>query len=106
MTIAATYPVTYILLSNLGGDPTLWWKLATITSCGTMAGALIPELVKVFTSTHARHVQEVVASAREGGAALGILSGFVSGSFSAYYLGGAVIVLMSIGYGVSTLGFE
>ncbi len=106
VTIAATYPVTWILLSGLGGDPTLWWKLATITSCGTVAGALIPELVKVFTSTTARHVKEVVASAREGGAALGILSGFVSGSFSAYYLGLAVIVLMALGYGVSTLGFS
>ena len=91
VTIAVTYPVTYLLLPNLGGDPTLWWKLATITSCGTVAGALIPELVKVFTSTKARHVQEVVASAREGGAALGLLSGFVAGNFSAYYLGLAVI---------------
>jgi K(+)-stimulated pyrophosphate-energized sodium pump len=106
VTIAVTYPVTQVLLSNLGGDPTLWWKLATITSCGTVAGALIPELVKVFTSTKAKHVQEVVASAREGGAALGLLSGFVSGNFSAYYLGLAVIALMALGYGVSTLGFD
>ena len=106
VTIAVTYPVTYILIPNLGGDPTLWWKLATIASCGTVAGALIPELVKVFTSTKARHVQEVVASAREGGAALGLLSGFVAGNFSAYYLGGAVIVLMSLGYAVSTAGFD
>ncbi|MGB6974798.1 MAG: sodium-translocating pyrophosphatase [Terracidiphilus sp.] len=106
VTIAVTYPVTYVLLSNLGGDPTLWWKLATITSCGTVAGALIPELVKVFTSTKAHHVQEVVASAREGGSALGLLSGFVAGNFSAYYLGLAVISLMAIGYGVSTTGFE
>jgi len=106
VTIAATYPVTYLLLSNLGGDPTLWWKLATITSCGTIAGALIPELVKVFTSTKAAHVQEVVASAREGGAALGLLSGFVSGNFSAYYLGLAVTGLMALGYAVSTQGFD
>ncbi|MGC1872150.1 MAG: sodium-translocating pyrophosphatase [Acidobacteriaceae bacterium] len=106
VTIAVTYPVTYILLPDLGGDPTLWWKLATITSCGTVAGALIPELVKVFTSTTARHVKEVVASAREGGAALGLLSGFVSGNYSAYYLGLAVTSLMAIGYGVSTLGFQ
>jgi K(+)-stimulated pyrophosphate-energized sodium pump len=105
VTIAVTYPVTQVLLSDLGGDPSLWWKLATITSCGTVAGALIPELVKVFTSTKAKHVQEVVASAREGGAALGLLSGFVSGNYSAYYLGLAVIVLMALGYGVSTLGF-
>jgi len=106
VTIAVTYPVTYALLSRLGGDPSLWWKLATITSCGTVAGALIPELVKVFTSTEARHVKEVVASAREGGSALGLLSGFVSGNFSSYYLGLAVIILMAIGYGVSTLGFD
>jgi K(+)-stimulated pyrophosphate-energized sodium pump len=105
VTIAVTYPVTYALLSVLGGDPSLWWKLATITSCGTVAGALIPELVKVFTSTEARHVKEVVASAREGGAALGLLSGFVSGNYSSYYLGLAVIILMAIGYGVSTMGF-
>jgi len=106
VTIAVTYPVAYLLIPNLGGDPTLWWKLATITSCGTVAGALIPELVKVFTSTHSRHVKEVVASAREGGAALGLLSGFVSGNYSAYYLGGAVIALMALGYGVSTQGFD
>ena len=106
VTIAITYPVTYLLLADLGGDPTLWWKLATITSCGTVAGALIPELVKVFTSTQARHVKEVVASAREGGAALGLLSGFVFGNYSAYYLGLAVIALMAIGYGVSTAGFD
>ncbi|HET7104170.1 MAG TPA: sodium-translocating pyrophosphatase [Terracidiphilus sp.] len=106
VTIAITYPVTWLLLPTVGGDPTLWWKLATITSCGTVAGAVIPELVKVFTSTKARHVQEVVASAREGGAALDLLSGFVAGNFSGYYLGGAVIVLMAIGYGVSTLGFD
>jgi K(+)-stimulated pyrophosphate-energized sodium pump len=110
VTIAVTYPVTYFLLgfsgNILGSDPTLWWKLATITSCGTIAGALIPELVKVFTSTEARHVKEVVASAREGGAALGLLSGFVAGNFSAYYLGLAVVILMGIGYGVSTMGFD
>ncbi len=106
VTIAITYPITWALLPDLGGDPSLWWKLATITSCGTVAGALIPELVKVFTSTKAKHVQEVVASAREGGAALDLLSGFVSGNFSAYYLGGAVIILMALGYAVSTMGFD
>ncbi len=106
VTIGVTYPVTWALVSNLGGDPSLWWKLATITSCGTVAGALIPELVKVFTSTKAKHVQEVVASAKEGGAALGLLSGFVSGNYSAYYLGLSIIILMAIGYGVSTMGFD
>ena len=87
----------------MGGDTTQWWKLATIVSCGTLAGALIPELVKVFSSTESRHVREVVKSADEGGASLGILSGFVAGNFSAYYLGLAMVLLMSIGYYVSTV---
>jgi K(+)-stimulated pyrophosphate-energized sodium pump len=106
VTIALTYAISVILIPDLGGDPTLWWKLATIASCGTVAGALIPELVKVFTSTESRHVQEVVSSAREGGAALDILSGFVAGNFSAYYMGLAVTLLMAIGYLVSTLGLD
>src|SRR5207248_8725232 len=82
----------------------LWWKLATIISCGTLAGAIIPELVKVFTSTDSRHVAEVVTSSREGGASLNILSGLVAGNFSAYWLGMAMVALMSIGYYISTLG--
>ncbi len=93
-----------MIIPSLGGDTTQWWKLATIISCGTLAGAVIPELVKVFTSTESRHVREVVTSAREGGASLGILSGFVAGNFSAYYLGLAMVVLMSIGYLVSLGG--
>jgi len=80
------------------GDGTQWWKLASIISCGTLAGAVIPELVKVFTSTESRHVREVVTSAEEGGASLGILSGFVAGNFSAYYLGLAMVFLMSVSY--------
>ncbi|MGA2631265.1 MAG: sodium-translocating pyrophosphatase [Terriglobia bacterium] len=102
--IALTYAISAVIIPNLGGDPTLWWKLSTIVSCGTLAGALIPELVKVFTSTESRHVKEVVISAREGGASLGILSGFVAGNFSAYYLGLAVMLLMSIGSWVSLQG--
>jgi len=104
VSIILTYIISYATIPTLGGDPTLWWKLASIISCGTLAGALIPELVKVFTSTDSRHVKEVVISAREGGASLGILSGFVSGNFSAYYLGLAMVILMGIGYNVSTLG--
>jgi len=88
----------------LGNDGTLWWKLATIISCGTLAGAIIPELVKVFTSTKSRHVQEVVKSAEEGGASLGILSGFVAGNFSAYWLGLSIVGLMGIAFIISTLG--
>ncbi|MGB9466962.1 MAG: sodium/proton-translocating pyrophosphatase, partial [Candidatus Acidiferrum sp.] len=84
-------------------DASQWWKLATIISCGTLAGAIIPELVKVFTSMESRHVKEVVSSAEEGGASLGILSGFVAGNFSAYYIGLAMVLLMSMGYLISTL---
>src|SRR5579859_8008127 len=102
VSIALTYMISYLIIPRLGdattGDPTQWWKLGTIISCGTPAGAIIPELVKVFTSTESRHVKEVVASAEEGGASLGILSGFVAGNFSAYYIGLAMVVLMSIGY--------
>jgi K(+)-stimulated pyrophosphate-energized sodium pump len=80
--------------------------LASIISCGTLAGAVIPELVKAFTSTESRHVREVVTSAQQGGASLGILSGFVAGNFSAYYLGLAMVILMSIAYYVSTMGLS
>jgi K(+)-stimulated pyrophosphate-energized sodium pump len=104
VSIGLTYIISYLIIPELGGDPTQWWKLATIISCGTLAGALIPELVKVFTSTESRHVKEVVTSAQEGGASLDILSGFVAGNFSAYYLGLTMVVLMAIGYQVSTLG--
>jgi len=104
VSIAFTYVVSSFIIPSLGGDPSQWWKLATIISCGTLAGAVIPELVKVFTSTESRHVKEVVISAQEGGASLGILSGFVAGNFSAYYLGLAMVSLMSIGYLISTLG--
>jgi K(+)-stimulated pyrophosphate-energized sodium pump len=98
VSIGLTYVVTYLMLPNLGGDPTLWWKLASIISCGTLAGALIPELVKVFTSTNSAHVQEVVTSAKEGGASLGILSGLVAGNMSAYWLGLSMVALMGLGY--------
>ncbi len=104
VSIGLTYFVSSLIIPSLGGDTSQWWKLATIISCGTLAGALIPELVKVFTSTESRHVKEVVTSAQEGGASLGILSGFVSGNFSAYYLGLTMVLLMSVGYLVSTYG--
>ena len=104
ISIILTYIVSYLIVPILGGDSTQWWKLATIISCGTLAGAIIPELVKVFTSTESRHVREVVTSADEGGASLGILSGLVAGNFSCYYLGFTMVALMSIGYYVSTFG--
>src|SRR5579859_1061567 len=106
VSIALTYVVSYVIIPSLGGDASQWWKLATIISCGTLAGAVIPELVKVFTSTESRHVKEVVSSAEEGGASLGILSGFVAGNFSAYYIGMTMMVLMVVGYGVSTTGLS
>jgi K(+)-stimulated pyrophosphate-energized sodium pump len=103
VSIAFTFIASWVIIPILLGDSSLWWKLATIISCGTLAGALIPELVKIFTSTESRHVREVVTSASEGGASLGILSGFVAGNFSAYYLGLAMVALMSIGSIVSTM---
>ncbi len=104
VSIILTYIVSYLMIPALG-DGTLWWKLASIISCGTLAGAIIPELVKVFTSTKSSHVQEVVTSAREGGASLGILSGFVAGNFSAYWLGLCMVALMGLGY-FFTLGLS
>ncbi len=101
VSIILTYFVTYLMIPTLG-DGTLWWKLASIISCGTLAGAVIPELVKVFTSTKSSHVKEVVKSAQEGGASLGILSGFVAGNFSAYWLGFSMVALMGMGYFFST----
>jgi K(+)-stimulated pyrophosphate-energized sodium pump len=104
VSIVLTYIVSALIVPDIGGDTTQWWKLATIISCGTLAGALIPELVKVFTSTESRHVREIVASAEEGGASLGILAGFVAGNFSGYYLGLSMVFLMSVGYYMSTMG--
>ena len=100
VSVITTYVVSHLLISDLG-DGTLWWKLATIITCGTLAGAIIPELVKVFTSVESRHVKEVVVSSQEGGASLNILSGLVAGNFSAYWLGLAIVTLMSIAYFVS-----
>ena len=91
-----------MLIRDLG-DGTLWWKLATIITCGTLAGAIIPELVKIFTSVESSHVKEVVTSSREGGASLNILSGFVAGNFSAYWLGLSIVALMAIAYLVSVV---
>jgi K(+)-stimulated pyrophosphate-energized sodium pump len=104
VSIAMTYVLSYWLVPGLAGDDTLWWKLASIITCGTIAGALIPELVKVFTSTNSRHVREIVTASKEGGASLNVLSGLVAGNFSAYWMGLAIISLMAIAWGVSTFG--
>jgi K(+)-stimulated pyrophosphate-energized sodium pump len=101
VSVALTYAVSYWLISDVG-DGALWWKLSTVITCGTLAGAIIPELVKVFTSTESAHTREVVESSREGGASLNVLSGLVAGNFSAYWLGIVIVILMSIAYGVST----
>jgi K(+)-stimulated pyrophosphate-energized sodium pump len=104
VSVGMTYFASYLLIPGLG-DGSLWWKLSTVITCGTLAGAIIPELVKIFTSTESGHVKEVVISAREGGASLNILSGLVAGNFSAYWLGMTVVLLMGIAYLVSTMGF-
>jgi K(+)-stimulated pyrophosphate-energized sodium pump len=105
VSVAFTYLVSYLLIAGLG-DGTIWWKLATVITCGTLAGSIIPELVKVFTSTTSRHVREIVTSAREGGASLNVLSGLVAGNFSAYWLGLAIVALMGTAYAVSTTGLS
>ncbi len=103
VSVVLTYVVSYVLIPDLG-DGSLWWKLSTVITCGTLAGAIIPELVKIFTSVESTHVKEVVTSSREGGPSLNILSGLVAGNFSAYWLGMVIMLLMAIAYGVSTLG--
>jgi len=105
VSVVITYIVSYFLIPDLG-DGTIWWKLSTIITCGTLAGAIIPEGVKVFTSTESSHVKEVVTSSREGGASLNILSGFVAGNFSAYWLGLSIVSLMGIAYLISNLGLQ
>jgi K(+)-stimulated pyrophosphate-energized sodium pump len=106
VSVVLTYLVSYLIIPSLGpgNDTTLWWKLATIITCGTLAGAIIPELVKVFTSTESAHVEEVVKSSEEGGASLNILSGLVAGNFSAYWLGISIVILMAVAYVFSTQG--
>jgi K(+)-stimulated pyrophosphate-energized sodium pump len=101
-----TFVVSKLMIPTLGGNDTLWWKLSAIISCGTLAGAIIPELVKVFTSTESIHTREVVTSSREGGASLNILSGLVAGNFSAFWLGISIVALMAIGYFISGHGLN
>jgi K(+)-stimulated pyrophosphate-energized sodium pump len=105
ISIAATYVVSSLIIPDLGGDTTLWWKLSSVITCGTLAGAVIPELVKVFTSMNSRHVREIVTSSEEGGASLNILSGLVAGNFSALWLGLTMMTLMAIGAWISGYGF-
>ena len=102
VSVVLTYVLSNLLIPNLGGSRDLWWQLSSVITCGTLAGAIIPEFVKVFTSTHSSHVKEVVTSSREGGASLNILSGLVAGNFSAYWLGLTIMGLMSVAYYIST----
>jgi K(+)-stimulated pyrophosphate-energized sodium pump len=104
LSVVVTYVASYLLIPVLNNDSTLWWKLSTIISCGTLAGALIPELVKIFTSTESAHVKEVVIASREGGASLNILAGLIAGNFSAYWTGLTIVALMGAAYGVSLAG--
>jgi K(+)-stimulated pyrophosphate-energized sodium pump len=104
ISVVMTFIVSKLLIPDVAGNTDLWWKLAAIISCGTLAGAIIPEAVKIFTSTESGHVREVVVSSREGGASLNVLSGLVAGNMSAYWLGLVIAGLMAIGYWITTAG--
>lgn len=104
ISIVLTYLVSWLLIPNLGENTNLWWQLSTIISCGTLAGAVIPELVKIFTSTSSAHVREVVTSSEEGGPSLNILSGLVAGNYSCLWLGLSIVGLMSVAYLLSLQG--
>ncbi|MBI1909031.1 MAG: sodium-translocating pyrophosphatase [Deltaproteobacteria bacterium] len=104
LSIGVTYTVSYLLLHDM--DATLWWKLSTIISCGTAAGALIPEFTKIFTSAKSKHVSEIVNASREGGASLTILAGLVAGNFSAFWKGMVMVGLMLIAFLTSLSGLD
>ena len=106
VSVALTFVVSYLLIPNLGGDSSMWWKLSLIITAGTLAGAIIPEVVKVFTSVESAHVREVVTASREGGASLNVLSGLTAGNFSAYWMGIVIVALMGIGFFVSAQGLS
>ncbi len=104
VSVGLTFLVSYALIGQ--GESAmpygLWWKLSAIISCGTLAGAIIPELVKIFTSVNSGHVRETVTASREGGASLNILAGLTAGNFSAYWMGLTIAGLMAIAYAVSS----
>jgi K(+)-stimulated pyrophosphate-energized sodium pump len=105
VSIGLTYLVSYLVIPTLG-DGSMWWKFASIITCGTIAGALIPELVNMFTAVKSAYVQNIVNASRKGGAPLTILAGFCTGNFSAYWMGLCIMGLMAIAYGVSTVGLN
>jgi len=104
VSIIVTFIVSKWQIGHLENN--LWLWLSIIISCGTLAAAVIPEFVKVFTSSNSKHCQECVTAAREGGASLDILSGLVAGNFSAFWLGTAITILMAIAYWASTHGLD
>jgi K(+)-stimulated pyrophosphate-energized sodium pump len=104
VSILFTFAASYALVPDLNGDASQWWKLSAIITCGTLAGAIIPELIKVFTSTESAHVREVVTSSKEGGPSLNILSGLTAGNYSAFWMGIVLLVLMGAAYAVSQMG--
>jgi K(+)-stimulated pyrophosphate-energized sodium pump len=108
VSVAMTFVVSYLLIPHLGpsGDDTMWWKLSSIITCGTLAGAIIPEVIKVFTSTESQHVKEVVTASKEGGPSLNILAGLTAGNFSAYWMGIIIASLMGVAYAFSTQGID
>jgi K(+)-stimulated pyrophosphate-energized sodium pump len=101
VSIGVTFGASYLMLGSRTDYPGLWWVLSIIISCGTLAGAIIPEFTKIFTSYHSRHVKEIVNASRHGGASLNILSGFVAGNFSAFWKGLVILTLMLVAYLVS-----
>ncbi|MEW5737887.1 MAG: sodium-translocating pyrophosphatase [Myxococcota bacterium] len=104
LSVIVTFIASKLLIPSLAGDTDMWWKLSLIITCGTAAGAIIPEVVKIFTSTESRHVREVVTASKEGGASLNVISGLVAGNFSAYWMGVVFVGLMGVAYWVSTMG--
>jgi K(+)-stimulated pyrophosphate-energized sodium pump len=106
ISVVLTFVSSYLVIPELSGNTTYWWKLSLVVTCGTLAGAIIPEFVKVFTSVNSKHVAEVVESSKQGGASLNILSGLVAGDFSAYWLGVTMVILMALGAAVSMHGFS
>jgi len=105
MSVILTYAASYVLIPHLG-DGTFWWKLASIITCGTVAGAVIPEVVKRFTSMDSPYVKNIYQCSKKGGVSLNILSGLVAGNFSAYWMGFVIVVLMGIGYFISLMGMS
>jgi len=103
VSVGITFLASNLLIGDLG-DGTLWWKLSAIITCGTLAGAIIPEMVKIFTSTKSGHVRECVEASKEGGASLNVLAGLTAGNFSAYWLGIVIAGLMASAWWFSTLG--